>query len=195
MHRQGYSFISSFIHPYIFTNSSLWLADIQYTCVFSVSHLLIQPSFQNFLYFFYFVIRSFSSCHEFFCVAFEASREYQNLNNYKYFTPLLCIKLLSNYIKQIFHEIYIFQLLTALFKFLSPFLRNAELAKPVQKLYRGNSSNVRYFPRRELPLGVFPSGNFQLCDFSQPVGSCRLGICTFRKFFGKLSFEKISNII
>jgi len=29
------------------------------------------------------------------------------------------------------------QLLTALFKFLSPFLRNAELAKPVQKLYRG----------------------------------------------------------
>ena len=41
----GYSFISSFIHPYIFTNSSLWLADIQYTCVFSVSHLLIQPSF------------------------------------------------------------------------------------------------------------------------------------------------------
>jgi len=30
------------------------------------------------------------------------------------------------------------QLLTALFKFLSPFLRNAELAKPVQKLYRGS---------------------------------------------------------
>ena len=29
------------------------------------------------------------------------------------------------------------QLLTALFKFLSPFLRNAELAKPVHRLYRG----------------------------------------------------------
>ena len=29
------------------------------------------------------------------------------------------------------------QLLVDLFKFLSPFLRNAELAKPVHRLYRG----------------------------------------------------------
>lgn len=58
------------------------------------------------------------------------------------------------------------QLLVDLFKFLSPFLRNAELAKPVQRLYRG-TLRVLLVLLHDFPEFLCDY-HFQFCDVIPP---------------------------